>query len=43
LLKLFQRNRAMRRLPQKALLQVFELLGNDHPLVCTAASCRRHV
>ena len=34
LLKLFQRNRAYENgLPQKALLQVFELLGNEHPLV----------
>lgn len=34
LLKLFQRNRAYENgLPQKALLQVFELLGSDHPLV----------
>lgn len=34
LLKLFQRNRAYESgLPQKALLQVFDLLGGDHPLV----------
>ncbi|MDZ5604600.1 thioredoxin [Pseudomonas sp. RP23018S] len=34
LLKLFQRNRSYEEgLPHKALLQVFELLGNDHPLV----------
>ncbi|HEK1007388.1 TPA: thioredoxin [Pseudomonas putida] len=34
LLKLFQRNRAYENgLPQKAMLQVFELLGSDHPLV----------
>ena len=34
LLKLFQRNRGYENgLPHKALLQVFELLGNDHPLV----------
>lgn len=34
LLKLFQRNRGYENgLPQKALLQVFELLGSDHPLV----------
>lgn len=34
LLKLFQRNRAYENgLPQKALLQVFELLGTEHPLV----------
>ena len=36
LLKLFQRNRGYAEgLPQKALLQVFELLGGDHPLVGT--------
>lgn len=34
LLKLFQRNRGYESgLPHKALLQVFELLGNEHPLV----------
>lgn len=34
LLKLFQRNRSYDNgLPQKAMLQVFELLGGDHPLV----------
>ena len=34
LLKLFVRNRGYENgLPHKALLQVFELLGNDHPLV----------
>ncbi|MNP62344.1 hypothetical protein D3C76_1576140 [compost metagenome] len=34
LLKLFQRNRGYENgLPQKAMLQVFELLGGDHPLV----------
>lgn len=34
LLKLFQRNRAYDNgLPQKAMLQVFDLLGGDHPLV----------
>ncbi|MNE79936.1 hypothetical protein D3C80_1764640 [compost metagenome] len=34
LLKLFQRNRGYENgLPHKTLLQVFELLGNDHPLV----------
>lgn len=34
LLKLFQRNRSYQDgLPHKALLQVFELLGNEHPLV----------
>lgn len=34
LLKLFQRNRGYENgLPQKAMLQVFELLGSDHPLV----------
>ncbi|WP_426152359.1 thioredoxin [Pseudomonas sp. DC3000-4b1] len=36
LLKLFQRNRAYNEgLPHKTLLQVFDLLGNDHPLVTT--------
>lgn len=36
LLKLFQRNRGYGEgLPHKSLLQVFELLGNDHPLVGT--------
>lgn len=36
LLKLFMRNRAYSEgLPHKTLLQVFELLGNDHPLVTT--------
>lgn len=36
LLKLFQRNRGYGDgLPHKTLLQVFELLGNDHPLVGT--------
>jgi len=34
LLKLFIRNRSYGEgLPHKTLLQVFELLGNDHPLV----------
>ena len=34
LLKLFIRNRSYNEgLPHKTLLQVFELLGNDHPLV----------
>ncbi|MDD0975645.1 thioredoxin [Pseudomonas fontis] len=34
LLKLFKRNRGYENgLPHKTLLQVFELLGNDHPLV----------
>lgn len=34
LLKLFIRNRGYSEgLPHKTLLQVFELLGNDHPLV----------
>ena len=34
LLKLFIRNRSYSEgLPHKTLLQVFELLGNDHPLV----------
>ncbi|MNE43524.1 hypothetical protein D3C80_1377020 [compost metagenome] len=34
LLKLFQRNRGYENgLPHKTLLQVFELLGGDHPLV----------
>ncbi|WP_324728034.1 thioredoxin [Pseudomonas chlororaphis] len=36
LLKLFIRNRGYSEgLPHKTLLQVFELLGNDHPLVTT--------
>ncbi|UVJ43515.1 thioredoxin [Pseudomonas sp. LS1212] len=36
LLKLFGRNRTYEGgLPHKTLLQVFELLGNDHPLVTT--------
>lgn len=36
LLKLFVRNRTYEGgLPHKTLLQVFELLGNDHPLVTT--------
>jgi len=36
LLKLFLRNRSYSDgLPHKSLLQVFELLGNDHPLVTT--------
>ncbi len=36
LLKLFKRNRGYEGgLPHKTLLQVFELLGNDHPLVGT--------
>ncbi|MGE7960446.1 thioredoxin [Pseudomonas sp. NPDC089530] len=36
LLKLFVRNRSYNEgLPHKTLLQVFELLGNDHPLVTT--------
>jgi putative thioredoxin len=36
LLKLFMRNRGYNEgLPHKTLLQVFELLGNDHPLVTT--------
>ncbi|MDD2055625.1 thioredoxin [Pseudomonas putida] len=36
LLKLFIRNRSYGEgLPHKTLLQVFELLGNDHPLVTT--------
>ncbi len=36
LLKLFTRNRGYSEgLPHKTLLQVFELLGNDHPLVTT--------
>ncbi|MHC6223759.1 thioredoxin [Pseudomonas sp. X10] len=36
LLKLFVRNRGYENgLPHQALLQVFELLGNDHPLVGT--------
>ncbi|GAB7531945.1 thioredoxin [Pseudomonas sp. 3A(2025)] len=36
LLKLFTRNRSYSEgLPHKTLLQVFELLGNDHPLVTT--------
>ncbi|QLL12800.1 thioredoxin [Pseudomonas chlororaphis] len=36
LLKLFIRNRGYNEgLPHKTLLQVFELLGNDHPLVTT--------
>ncbi|PVZ11493.1 MULTISPECIES: thioredoxin [unclassified Pseudomonas] len=36
LLKLFVRNRAWNEgLPHKTLLQVFDLLGNDHPLVTT--------
>lgn len=36
LLKLFQRNRGYADgLPHKTLLQVFELLGNEHPLVGT--------
>ena len=36
LLKLFMRNRSYSEgLPHKTLLQVFELLGNDHPLVTT--------
>lgn len=36
LLKLFQRNRGYSEgLPHKTLLQVFDLLGNDHPLVTT--------
>ena len=36
LLKLFIRNRSYSEgLPHKTLLQVFELLGNDHPLVGT--------
>lgn len=34
LLKLFQRNREFQEdLPRKTLVQVFDLLGNDHPLV----------
>ena len=34
LLKLFIRNRSYAEgLPHKTLLQVFDLLGNDHPLV----------
>jgi putative thioredoxin len=34
LLKLFVRNRSFQEgLPHKTLLQVFDLLGNDHPLV----------
>ncbi|MBO3275264.1 thioredoxin [Pseudomonas schmalbachii] len=36
LLRLFQRNRAYGEdLPRKTLVQVFDLLGNDHPLVVT--------
>ncbi|BAU72325.1 thioredoxin [Metapseudomonas furukawaii] len=36
LLKLFVRNRGYENgLPHKTLLQVFDLLGNDHPLVAT--------
>lgn len=36
LLKLFVRNRGYDGgLPHKTLLQVFDLLGNDHPLVGT--------
>ena len=36
LLKLFTRNRSYNEgLPHKTLLQVFDLLGNDHPLVTT--------
>ena len=36
LLKLFMRNRTYSEgLPHKTLLQVFDLLGNDHPLVTT--------
>ena len=36
LLKLFIRNRSYAEgLPHKTLLQVFDLLGNDHPLVTT--------
>ncbi len=36
LLRLFVRNRSYADgLPHKTLLQVFELLGNDHPLVMT--------
>jgi putative thioredoxin len=36
LLKLFIRNRSYSEgLPHKTLLQVFDLLGNDHPLVTT--------
>ena len=36
LLKLFTRNRNYNEgLPHKTLLQVFDLLGNDHPLVTT--------
>ncbi|CAD5199003.1 FIG000875: Thioredoxin domain-containing protein EC-YbbN [Pseudomonas sp. FEN] len=36
LLKLFIRNRGYSEgLPHKTLLQVFDLLGNDHPLVTT--------
>ncbi len=36
LLKLFIRNRSFNEgLPHKTLLQVFDLLGNDHPLVTT--------
>ncbi|NVZ79623.1 tetratricopeptide repeat protein, partial [Pseudomonas gingeri] len=36
LLKLFTRNRGYSEgLPHKTLLQVFDLLGNDHPLVTT--------
>ncbi|MDF2642243.1 MAG: thioredoxin, partial [Pseudomonas sp.] len=36
LLKLFVRNRTYSEgLPHKTLLQVFDLLGNDHPLVTT--------
>ena len=36
LLQLFMRNRSYSEgLPHKTLLQVFELLGNDHPLVTT--------
>ncbi|WP_296183840.1 thioredoxin [Pseudomonas sp. UBA1879] len=36
LLKLFMRNRSYNEgLPHKTLLQVFDLLGNDHPLVTT--------
>ncbi|MGV8796583.1 tetratricopeptide repeat protein, partial [Pseudomonas aeruginosa] len=34
LLKLFLRNRGYQDdLPRKTLVQVFDLLGNDHPLV----------
>jgi putative thioredoxin len=36
LLKLFIRNRSYNEgMPHKTLLQVFDLLGNDHPLVTT--------